>query len=190
MEHLRWILPLIAAPVVAVLGIVGVIALSARRLTSAPVASDDVMVLFGRDAYQFFLGTLVPLVLLLFIVGLIAYAVYAVGTTFGWIALRETPLFTAWTAPGLLFSPAIAVVVFFVVAFMPFVAGPSEALVPVIERARRVHRVSRRCGRPLVPWNARRARRQACGGCGSSDRRGGRRRLNAESGLVVVRTQF
>ncbi|MFC5125360.1 hypothetical protein ACFPRL_18875 [Pseudoclavibacter helvolus] len=58
------------------------------------------------------------------------------------------------------------------------------------ERARRVHRVSRRCGRPLVPWNARRAREQACGGCGSSDRRGGRRHLNAESGLVVVRTQF
>lgn len=131
MEHLRWILPLIAAPVVAVLGIVGVIALSLRRLTSAPVASDDVMVLFGRDAYQFFLGMLVPLVLLLFIVGLIAYAVYAVGTTFGWIALRETPLFKAWTLP-LLFSPAIAVVVFFVVAFMPFVAGPSEALVPVV----------------------------------------------------------
>lgn len=131
MEHLRWILPLIAAPVVAVLGIVGVIALSLRRLTSTPVASDDVMVLFGRDAYQFFLGTLVPLVLLAFIVGLIAYAVYAVGTTFGWIALRQTPLFKTWTLP-LLFSPAIAVVAFFVVAFMPFVAGPSEALVPVV----------------------------------------------------------
>lgn len=131
MEHLRWILPLIAAPVVAVLGIVGVITLSVRRLTSAPVASDDVMVLFGRDAYQFFLGTLVPFVLLLFIVGLIAYAIYAVGTTFGWIALRETPLFKTWTLP-LLFSPAIAVVVFFVVAFMPFVSGPSEALVPVV----------------------------------------------------------
>ncbi|WP_424467225.1 hypothetical protein [Pseudoclavibacter helvolus] len=131
MEHLRWILPLFAAPVVAVLGIVGVITLSLRRLTSAPVASDDVMVLFGRDAYQFFLGTLVPLVLLLLIVGLIAYAVYAVGTTFGWIQLREAPLFKTWTLP-LLFSPAIAVVVFFLVAFMPFVAGPSEALVPVV----------------------------------------------------------
>ncbi|PPF45532.1 hypothetical protein C5B85_08180 [Pseudoclavibacter sp. AY1F1] len=131
MEHLRWILPLIAAPVVAVLGIVGVIALSLRRLTSAPVASDDIMVLFGRDAYQFFLGTLVPLVLLLFIVGLIAYAVYAVGTTFGWIRLRETPLFKTWTLP-LLFSPAVAVITFFVVAFMPFVSGPSEALVPVV----------------------------------------------------------